>query len=84
MTIPYSVMTWIGVALFLILFLVAVAHVIQGFRFANKDQHILYATLGFLLTFTIITGIGLLLMREVDWAGSWSVVVPSTTEGSTQ
>lgn len=84
MIIPYSVMIWIGVALFLILFLVAVAHVIQGFRFANKDQHILYATLGFLLTFTVITGLGLLLMRDVDWTGSWSIVAPSPTEESSQ
>ncbi len=83
MTIPAVVVLWVALALFVVILSIAATHVVFGVRFANRDRHILVATLAYLVVFVIMVALGALLVRSVDWSASWTISFPGTTSGGT-
>jgi uncharacterized membrane protein len=72
MSLPGTILIWATIIIFLTLFVLAIAHVIQGWRFAHGDRQILIATLVFVLVFTIIVGTSAILLRNINWQQPWS------------
>ncbi len=81
MTVPMVVILWAALALFVVIIIIAATHVVFGVRFANRDRHILVATLAFLVAFVLITGVTALLVRNVVWSGSWEWNLPFMSTG---
>lgn len=82
MTMAATIMVWAAAAIAVVLLALAIAHVIQGLRYAHGDRQILIATLAFVLIFTIIIGTTAVLLRHVDWQQPWSFSQPDISTES--
>ena len=71
-----TIIVWVALAIFALLFVLAVAHVIQGYRFAHGDWQVSVATLVLVLASTVIIGTAATFLRSVDWHLAWSFSHP--------